>query len=208
MLRSHPFCRLTTLFILTLALCTFKQSLPFSTNPRSLSHHSKYVIPSHTKHDTKISLLKSLYHSNSYNTLFSSNNKEEEPSSSPSVLSIISNESDQKLIAIKGILFSLVMLYSEYTLKNTGCGLPAGKFGFVGFIEGISYLAVVSLVALSSFSKITTGNGLPQGPGGILGIAEGLAYLAVAFGLVVLGLQITDYGYVPNAVPMDGGMCS
>jgi hypothetical protein len=25
---------------------------------------------------------------------------------------------------------------------------------------------------------------------------------------VVLGFQIADYGYIPNAVPMEGGMCS
>jgi len=99
------------------------------------------------------------------------------------------------------------MLYSEYTLKTTGCGLPAGDYGVIGAIEGISYLAVLSLVGVSLFSKIKTGQGLPAGPGGILGAAEGLAYLAVLFGLVVLGFQVVDYSYIPNAVPMEGGMC-
>jgi len=143
------------------------------------------------------------------NTLLSMNKKEDTPSSSSlsSVLSILNNESDQKLIGIKGIFFSLITLYSEYTLKTTGCGLPAGKFGIVGAIEGISYLAVASLVGLSLFSKISTGKGLPEGPGKILGIAEGLAYSAVLLGLIVLGFQIVDYDYIPNAVPMEGGMC-
>ena len=30
----------------------------------------------------------------------------------------------------------------------------------------------------------------------------------LAAGLAVLGFQIVDYGYIPNAVPMEGGMCS
>ena len=47
-----------------------------------------------------------------------------------------------------------------------------------------------------------------SGPGGILGAAEGLAFLAVLAGVVVLGLQIKDYGYIPNAVPTEGGKCS
>ena len=84
--------------------------------------------------------------------------------------------------------------------------MPADKIGIVGAIEGISYLAVTSLVGLSLFSKISTGKGLPEGPGKTLGIAEGLACSAVLLGLIVLGFQIVDYNYITNAVPMEGGM--
>ena len=52
------------------------------------------------------------------------------------------------------------------------------------------------------------GSGLPAGPAGLLGAAEGLSFLAIAVGLVVLVLQVTNYGYIPNAVPMEGAMCS
>ena len=52
------------------------------------------------------------------------------------------------------------------------------------------------------------GNGLPSGPGGILGAAEGLSYLALFAGFVVLIAQVNNYGFIPNAVPMEGGMCS
>mmetsp|Transcript_37504 Transcript_37504/g.58583 ORF Transcript_37504/g.58583 Transcript_37504/m.58583 type:complete len:183 (-) Transcript_37504:630-1178(-) len=107
-----------------------------------------------------------------------------------------------------GLFTSAVMLYSEYTLKTTGCGLPAGPGGAVGAIEGISYLAVLGLVGYSVFTKVKTGKGLPAGPGGLLGAAEGVAYLAVLAGVVVLGFQVLDYGYVPNAVPTEGGKCS
>ena len=66
---------------------------------------------------------------------------------------------------------------------------------------------MVGVVAYSIFTKIRTGNGLQSGPGGILGAAEGLAYLAVFAGFWVLLAQVTNYGYIPNAVPMEGGMC-
>ena len=99
------------------------------------------------------------------------------------------------------------MIYSESVLFQTGCGLPAGPAGLVGAAEGLSYLSVVGLVGYSVYTKIRTGSGLPAGPGGILGAAEGLAYLAIFAGFWVLVAQVTNYGYIPNAVPMDGGMC-
>jgi hypothetical protein len=42
----------------------------------------------------------------------------------------------------------------------------------------------------------------------MLGAAEGLSFLAVLAGIVVLFAQMTNYGYIPNAIPMEGGMCS
>jgi len=100
------------------------------------------------------------------------------------------------------------MIYSESVLFQTGCGLPAGPAGLVGAAEGVSYLGVVGLVGFSLFTKITTGSGLPPGPRGVLGLAEGLSYLAVLAGIFVLIAQVTNFGYIPNAVPMEGGMCS
>ena len=49
---------------------------------------------------------------------------------------------------------------------------------------------------------------LPAGPGGLLGAAEGLSFLTAVAGLAVLGFQLADYGYVPEAVPVQGGICS
>mmetsp|Transcript_22613 Transcript_22613/g.45788 ORF Transcript_22613/g.45788 Transcript_22613/m.45788 type:complete len:195 (+) Transcript_22613:84-668(+) len=116
-------------------------------------------------------------------------------------------ESEQTILGVSGFIASLIMLYSESTLFQTGCGLPAGPFGLVGAAEGVSYLGVVGLVGYSLFTKITTGSGLPAGPKGILGAAEGVAYLAILAGILVLVAQVTNYGYIPNAVPMEGGMC-
>jgi hypothetical protein len=120
---------------------------------------------------------------------------------------IISSESEQAVLGAAGTIAALMVLWSEFTLKTTGCGLPAGPLGLLGAAEGISYLAVVALAALSLYSKLRAGSGLPAGPVGILGAAEGLSFLAIATGLVVLGFQLADYGYIPNAVPMEGGMC-
>lgn len=106
-----------------------------------------------------------------------------------------------------GSAASVVVFVSEFTLKTTGCGLPAGPFGLVGAVEGVSYLAIVGIIGASLTKKVRTGTGLPAGPLGLLGLAEGLAYLAAVAGLVVLGFQLADYGYVPNAVPVSGGLC-
>lgn len=144
--------------------------------------------------------------------------------------------SDQLLLGVGGTIASLIMFYSEYTLSTTGCGLPAGPFGLVGLLEGLSYLCVTGIVVFSVVTKVRTvrkhknfaclyltvmtqnnivlfdfnpqGSGLPAGPFGLVGAAEGLSFLALLVGVVVLGLQVTNYGYIPNAVPMEGGMCS
>uniref|UniRef100_A0A0G4HCK4 Uncharacterized protein n=1 Tax=Chromera velia CCMP2878 TaxID=1169474 RepID=A0A0G4HCK4_9ALVE len=98
--------------------------------------------------------------------------------------------------------------WSLYTLRTTGCGLPAGPFGLYGALEGFSYLAVVAMVGLSAYTKVKTGKGLPAGPGGFIGAVEGIAYLGAVAGLAVLALQVAQYGYIPNAVPSEGAVCS
>jgi len=118
------------------------------------------------------------------------------------------SESDQVVAGVGGTAAALLVLGSEAVLKTTGCGLPAGPAGLIGAAEGISYLSVVGFVGWSLWTKTTTGSGLPAGPIGLLGLAEGLSFLAAAVGLAVLGFQVADYGYIPNAVPMEGGMCS
>jgi hypothetical protein len=89
------------------------------------------------------------------------------------------SEADQTLLGVSRTLAALVVLYSEFTLKATGCGLPAGPFGLLGAAEGIGYLAVVGLAGYSLYTKVRTGTGLPAGPGGILGAAEGLSLATV-----------------------------
>ena len=106
--------------------------------------------------------------------------------------------------AILGITASLVVLFSEYTLKATGCGLPAGPFGIVGAVEGLSYLGVVGICA-NAASKFFSED--EEGDTGARRIATTLGVSAALVGIAVLVFQIADYGYIPNAVPMEGGMC-
>ena len=114
----------------------------------------------------------------------------------------------EQIITASGLISAPLTLYSEYVLKTTGCGLPAGPFGLLGAAEGISYLVVVYIVGWSLYTKITTGKGLPAGNAGLLGAAEGMAYLSILTGLVVFGFQIKDYGFIPEPVPIEGGRCS
>ena len=70
--------------------------------------------------------------------------------------------------------------------------MPAGPYGLIGAVEGISYLGTTLLVGYSIYTKIKSGNGLPAGPYGFLGVAEGLAYAALLAGIVVLISQVVN----------------
>lgn len=75
----------------------------------------------------------------------------------------LDNDTTATAVGAGGLVFSLIMLYSEYTLKTTGCGVPAGPAGLYGAAEGISYLYVLGLVGYSLYTKVKTGKGLPAG---------------------------------------------
>lgn len=100
-----------------------------------------------------------------------------------------------------------IMAYSEYVLLTTGCGLPPGPGGLLGAAEGISYLVVVALAALSVREKVTTGSGLPPGPAGLLGAAEGMAFLLILAGVADAAYIFAKFGSIPNAVPAAGSRC-
>lgn len=94
-----------------------------------------------------------------------------------------------------------VSLWSEWTLLQTGCGLPPGPGGSLGALEGVSYLLLVGVFGASVQRKVNTGTGLPAGPGGALGAVEGVTFLAVLAGVVVAGLTIVNSGALPSALP-------
>jgi hypothetical protein len=95
------------------------------------------------------------------------------------------------------------VLFSEYTLAQTGCGLPPGPSGLYGAAEGVSYLVLVGFAAASIQRKVSTGKGLPAGPGGALGAVEGVVYLALLAGLGVAAQQILSVGALPSPLPDD-----
>ena len=105
-------------------------------------------------------------------------------------------------VAAAGLVANLVVPASLYSVATTGGGLPAGPFGLVGALEGVSYLVIVGFVGAALRSKLTTGSGLPAGPYGLTGAAEGLSFLSVLAGLVVLAQLQLQQGCVPNALPL------
>ncbi|OLP82310.1 hypothetical protein AK812_SmicGene37047 [Symbiodinium microadriaticum] len=92
-------------------------------------------------------------------------------------------------------------------LAGTGCHAPfrRGPFGLLGAAEGISYLAVLGLVGYNIFTRSQPG---PRNWSTALEVASGLAVLVTLAGAVVLYFQIQDYGFIPEAVPTEGGRCS
>ncbi|KAG2448460.1 hypothetical protein HYH02_006352 [Chlamydomonas schloesseri] len=88
-----------------------------------------------------------------------------------------------------GLPANAIMLWSEYTLKTTGAGLPPGPGGALGAAEGISYLVVLAVIGWSIYTKVSTGTGLPAGPSGLLGAVEGISYLSLLVGIVVFALK-------------------
>jgi len=97
-----------------------------------------------------------------------------------------------------GLVSNPIVLWSEYTLKTTGAGLPPGPGGALGAAEGVSYLVVLAVVGWSAYTKAKTGSGLPAGPAGLLGAVEGFSYLSLLGGIVVFGLQIAEKGGLPG----------
>ena len=113
------------------------------------------------------------------------------------------DDGNSLLLGIAGVAAQPLVWVSLYSVATTGGGLPAGPFGLLGLLEGLSYLAIVGFVAAALVSKVRTGSGLPAGPGGLLGLAEGLSFLSVAAGLAVLAYTATGTdGCVPNALPI------
>eukprot|EP00884_Botryococcus_braunii_P016021 jgi/Botrbrau1/3101/Bobra.0070s0085.1 len=105
------------------------------------------------------------------------------------------------LVGALGLFAAPLVAYSEWTLYFTGCGLPPGPAGLLGAAEGVSYLLVAGTVVWSVVTRARTGRGLPAGPLGLLGLFEGISYLLVTTGIVVAGLQVKNFGYIPGALP-------
>ena len=106
-----------------------------------------------------------------------------------------------------GLIANVVVSYSLWVLFNTGCGLPPGPGGAIGLAEGLSYVVVAGIVLGATVKKFQTGSGLPAGPGGVLGGAEGISFLVALVGVAVGANQIFHFGFIPDAVPTEGGQC-
>lgn len=103
-------------------------------------------------------------------------------------------------VAFAVALSAPIVLWSEATLRATGCGLEPGPGGLLGAIEGVSYL-VVFLVALAGVGRLASSRGDRTGDVGILGAAEAVSWLTLGVGVLVLLWQVKEFGYLPGAVP-------
>jgi len=113
----------------------------------------------------------------------------------------------EAVVGTVGLLANALASWSLWTLANTGCGLPPGPGGALGAAEGVSYLVVGGIVVGGTGKKFATGSGLPAGPGGVLGGAEGVSFLVALVGLGVLANQVLAHGFIPEAIPVEGGKC-
>ena len=113
------------------------------------------------------------------------------PSSSPLTTAAISS----------GLIAQPVVLTSLYYVRTTGAGLPAGPFGLLGALEGVSYLVVLGFCIRSLYFKATN-TITTTGSGGLLDAVQSLSVLSVLAGLVTLGGLVVDQGCVPNAKPL------
>ncbi|OUS45906.1 hypothetical protein BE221DRAFT_75522 [Ostreococcus tauri] len=92
-----------------------------------------------------------------------------------------------------GLIANVVVSYSLWVLFNTGCGLPPGPGGAVGLAEGLSYLVVAGIVLGATVKKFKTG--------------KGISFLVALVGVAVGANQIFHFGFIPDAVPTEGGQC-
>ncbi|KAL1493501.1 hypothetical protein AB1Y20_017206 [Prymnesium parvum] len=90
-----------------------------------------------------------------------------------------------------------VVWLSLCSLSATGGGLPAGPYGLLGALEGVSYVLVVGSVGAALLRNRSDGNAAPP-----LGLAEKLSFLSVLAAVVVLAGLLREQGCVPNALPL------
>lgn len=98
-------------------------------------------------------------------------------------------------ISVVGLIAQPVVWLSLYNVATIGAGLPAGPFGLVGAVEGLSYLVIVGLVGSVLYRNI-------QSSDSPIGTTEKLSCVTLAAGLVVLASLIVQQGCVPNAKPI------
>lgn len=108
----------------------------------------------------------------------------------------IDSETDSRILSSKlnflvGVLVQPIVGISLVSVVTTGGGLPAGPFGLIGAVEGLSYVIVVAL-ALQSLVIPTNDRSIPQQ----------LSLISLGLALVVLIQLIASQGCIPNAKPI------
>ena len=114
------------------------------------------------------------------------------------------NDNDNKLNEIAGIsaiACQPVVWISLYYVANTGAGLPAGPFGIIGAVEGISYLVVLAFATKKLFFSNSSQDDDTNSPQ-VVAAAEILSLATLILSLLILANLVTAQGCVPNAKPI------
>lgn len=110
------------------------------------------------------------------------------------------NRPETTTIAIvAGLISNPVVLCSLISVVNTRSGLPAGPFGLLGGLEGVSYLVIVGFTLNVLRRQVISKDEVPTG---LFAVAETLSLASVIGGLAVLLFLVKDAGCVPNAKPL------
>ncbi|CAJ1923106.1 unnamed protein product [Cylindrotheca closterium] len=98
-------------------------------------------------------------------------------------------------LGVVGIASQPIVWVSLGFVATTGAGLPAGPFGLLGAVEGLSYLIVVGLVASNViFQERTSDSSLET--------AQKLSSFTLLAALLTLLSLVKDQGCIPNAKPI------
>ena len=110
------------------------------------------------------------------------------------------NESESgnhiSVLGALGIACQPIAWISLYFVATTGAGLPAGPFGLLGAVEGLSYLLIVGLVASSGVGDKNNGTDTS------LSTAQKLSSFTLLVALLTLLSLIKAQGCIPNAKPI------
>ena len=113
-----------------------------------------------------------------------------------------------------GLVFSIGVLWSEYSIMMTGCG----PLNFSDFLERICYQGVIVLAGLALFNRIVTRSSLEETVNGYFGplldstlwqlrAAEYVSALAVIGAFLALAVQYQSGANMQGLSGIDVGLC-
>ena len=122
-----------------------------------------------------------------YSLLMSSDEGEQDLSPTTEVLGVV------------GLGAQPIVWVSLFFVATTGAGLPAGPFGLLGALEGISYLIVIGLLSSSALGTFED-SGSPSND--LLTRAKRVSLITIIAALLTFASLAVNQGCIPNAKPL------
>ncbi|CAB9517716.1 expressed unknown protein [Seminavis robusta] len=149
-----------------------------------------------------VHLRRRYHHSTASSAILSKSSGPQGPSRSTTTIVRANNDdgslSTSSVTTAIGAACQPVVWVSLYSVATTRAGLPAGPFGLVGAVEGLSYLVVVGLALSYMFSPSKEENDAKTTTITVEQVSLG----TVTVGLLTLAWLVADQGCVPNAKPI------